>query len=60
MVHDVVTGLAQVGDDLFLQLKTGVIGADVNAHRILPKSYQTRNTDQYGTHHRYARAYEAC
>jgi len=43
VVDDVVTGLAQVGDDLFLEFETGVIGADMNAHGVLLKSSLTSN-----------------
>jgi len=43
VVDDIVTGLAQVRDDLFLEFETGVIGADMNAHGILLKSSQTSN-----------------
>ena len=43
MVNDIVTGLAQVGDNLFLEFETGVIGADMNAHGILLESSQTSN-----------------
>lgn len=43
MVNNIVTGLAQVRDDLFLEFETGVIGADMNAHGILLKSSQTSN-----------------
>ena len=43
VVNDIVTGLAQVGDNLFLEFETGVIGADMNAHGILLESSQTSN-----------------
>ena len=43
MVDDIVTGLAQVRNDLLLEFETGVIGADMNAHGILLKSSQTSN-----------------
>ena len=43
VVDNIVTGLAQVRNDLFLEFETGVIGADMNAHGILLKSSQTSN-----------------
>ena len=43
MVDDVMTGLAQVGDHLFLQLKTGVISGNMDAHGILLRGSRTSN-----------------
>ena len=43
VVDDVVAGLAQVGDDLFLELKTGVISGNMDAHGILLRGSRTSN-----------------
>ena len=43
MVDDVMTGLAQMGDHLFLQLKTGVISGNMDAHGILLRGSRTSN-----------------
>ena len=43
VVDDVIAFLTQISDDLFLELKTGVISGNMDAHGILLRGSRTSN-----------------